>query len=70
MELPSLENPILLSGNRQRGRPVSSVSVKATAVGIGANIILAYQGIKVLRLIIDARLKDMATTVDGELMLQ
>lgn len=40
----------------------------ATAAGIAANVVLAYQGIKVLRLI-DARLKDIATSVAAQTAL-
>jgi len=40
----------------------------ATAAGIGANVVLAYQGIKVLRLI-DVHLKDIATSVAAQTAL-
>ncbi|KAH6843394.1 hypothetical protein B0I37DRAFT_217218 [Chaetomium sp. MPI-CAGE-AT-0009] len=40
----------------------------ATAAGIGANIVQTYQGIKVLQLI-DARLKDMATSLAAQTAL-
>ncbi|KAI8627873.1 hypothetical protein F5Y19DRAFT_486494 [Xylariaceae sp. FL1651] len=40
----------------------------ATAAGIGANIVLTYQGIKVLQLI-DTRLKDMATSLAAQTTL-
>ncbi|PKS11123.1 hypothetical protein jhhlp_002884 [Lomentospora prolificans] len=40
----------------------------ATAAGIGANIILAYQGVKAIQLI-DARLKDMAASLAAQTAL-
>ncbi|KAJ2985850.1 hypothetical protein NUW58_g5314 [Xylaria curta] len=40
----------------------------ATTAGIGANIVLAYQGLKVLKLI-DAHLKNIATNLDAQTAL-